>query len=341
MSFAWRHLRRRGIAIYVAVMPVLASAQGGPPAYVATKRVTGVIRICGSPQMGDLQRLYEDGFHHVQPQVRFENDLRSTITAVSGVYQEHADIGLLGREIWPTEEQAFISAKSHRPTMIEVATGSYDVPKATFALMIFVARANPLARLSVQQLASIFGEDPSRRAATASKSLTWGDLGLKGKWARRPIHLYGFSRDNDKAQIFSKLVFRHGEQWRRSLHEYVNDGGPNGMDAGELILRAVAADPDGIGISNVHYATPAVRALSILVSGVAVAPSRASVENRSYPLSRAVYMVVDRQTESAADVEFLRFVLSRQGQEAVEREGNYLPLAAEAASKQLRGLAAN
>jgi phosphate transport system substrate-binding protein len=106
-------------------------------------------------------------------------------------------------------------------------------------------------------------------------------------------------------------------------------------------LRAVAADPDGIGISNVHYATPAVRALSILVSGVAVAPSRASVENRSYPLSRAVYMVVDRQTESAADVEFLRFVLSRQGQEAVEREGNYLPLAAEAASKQLRGLAAN
>lgn len=308
------------------------------PDYTPTHPVVGVIRICGSPQMGDLLRLYEVGFRKVQPRVQFSDDLKSTVTAVAGVASGQADIGLLGREIWPTEEQAFASAKGHAPAVIAVATGSYDVPKATFALMIFVQRENPLASVSMQQLARIFGANPSRTADLASTILTWGDLGLKSEWARRPIHLYGFSRANDKAQIFSKLVFRNGETWRGGLHELANEAGAQGADAGELIVRAVAADPDGIGISNVHYATPGVHALAIAAGGPPVAPSRASVADQSYPLTRPVYMVVDGKSASDAAMEFLRFVLSQQGQQAVVQEGNYLPLTPDVTVKQLRTL---
>jgi len=300
--------------------------------YAATRQVAGVIRICGSPQMGDLLRLYEAGFREVQPRVRFEDDLKSTVTAVAGVYTGRAEIGLLGREIWPAEEQAFASAEGHGPRVLEVATGSYDVPKATFALMIFVPRANPLASISMEQLRQVFGSE-------APGIHTWGDLGVKGEWAARPVHLHGFSRDNDKARIFSTLVFRGGEGWNSALREFANEAGANGADAGELIVRAVEKDPDGIGISNIHYATPGVRALPVAAGGAAIAPSKESVANRSYPLSRAVYMVVDGKTASGAVVEFLRFVLSRQGQEAVAREGNYLPLTDEIAAKELRDLA--
>ena len=301
------------------------------PNYVAARQVSGVIRIWGSPQMGDLLKLYEVGFRAVQPHVLFENDLKSTITAVAGVYTGRAEIGLLGREIWPAEEQAFESIKGHGPRVLEVATGSYDVPKATFALMVFVPRTNPMTSISMVQLARVFGGDPSNAIHT------WGELGLKGEWARRPIDLYGFSRENDKAQIFSKLVFEKGGTWDCRLREFGN--APDGTDAGDLIVRAVERDPDAIGISNIHYATSGVRALAISAKEDAepIAPLKANVMSRSYPLSRAVYMVANRNMDDAT-AEFLRFVLRRQGQEAVAREGNYLPLPGETALKEVREL---
>jgi phosphate transport system substrate-binding protein len=304
--------------------------------YAAAQKVSGTIHIWGSPQMGDLLKLYEQGFVKVQPAVRFDNELKGTLTAVSGVYTGRADIGLLGREIWPTEVQAFEAIEGHAPTVIDVATGSFDVSKATFALMIFVPKSNPIASLSTEQLERIF-------ASSKRPIRTWGDLGLKSDWASRPIHLYGFDVNNDKSQIFSQLIFSKGERWNSGLNEFSNIAGPNGADAGELIVQAVAKDPDAIGISNVHYAAPDVKALALSApeQKVPVAPTRESVTSRDYPLTRAVYMVVNKDAThqpSAAVIEFLRYVLSRQGQQAVMQEGNYLPLTAEIALRQLRQL---
>lgn len=329
------------LALCLALSPSCCHAQSATlPEYTPSHQVSGTIHVWGSPQMGDLLRFYETGFHKFQPAVQFDTSLKSTLTAVSGVYAGRADIGLLGREIWPTETQAFASIQGHLPTVIEVATGSYDVPKATFALMIFVPRANPLASLSMQQLARIFAApNPSATPIT-----TWGQLGLTGAWVSRPIHLYGFDRDNDKSLIFRRLVFRHGERWSCALHEFSNAPGSNATDAGELILRAVAADPDAIGISNIHYAPSAVRALPLSTAAhpAPVAPTRDTVAGRTYPLTRAVFMVVDpsalHTASSSATTEFLRFVLSRQGQQAVAQEGNYLPLTAGEAAAQRRQL---
>jgi phosphate transport system substrate-binding protein len=310
------------------------------PEYAAAKQVSGTIHICGSPQMRDLLKLYEQGFVKVQPAVHFENDLKSTLTAVSGIYTGRADIGLLGREIWPGESQTFESIKGHAPTVIDIATGSFDVPKATFALMIFVPKSNPIISLSTEQLERIFAAND---ASSNSPIRIWGDLGLKGKWATRPVHLYGFDADNDKSLIFSQLIFSKVERWKPALNEFSNAPGQNGADAGELIVQAVAKDPDAIGISNVHYATPNVRALALStpIQKVPIAPTRENVANRNYPLTRAVYMVVNNDAEHPpveAVIEFLRYVLSRQGQQAVIQEGNYLPLPAEIALRQLRQL---
>lgn len=311
------------------------------PEYTTAKQVSGTIHICGSPQMGELLKLFEQAFVKVQPAVHFENDLKSTLTAVSGVYSGRADIGLLGREIWPSEMQAFESIKGHAPTIIDVATGSFDVPNATFALMIFVPQSNPTTSLSTGQLERIFAANNG--ASSNSPIRTWGDLGLKDEWATRPVHLYGFKVDNDKSQIFSQLIFSKGEQWNPALNEFSNAPGPNGADAGELIMQAVAKDPGAIGIANVHYATPNVKALALSTprQKVPVVPTRENVANRSYPLTRAVYIVMNNDAAhppGKAVIEFLRYVLSRQGQQAVIQEGNYLPLPAEIAVRQLRQL---
>jgi phosphate transport system substrate-binding protein len=227
----------------------------------------------------------------VQPQVQFENDLESTVTAVAGVASGRAEIGLLGREIWPKESAEFAKTRGHAPLVIDIATGSYDVPKATFALMVFVPAANPIASVSLAQLKSTF-------AAGDGTIHTWGELGLDGEWAARPIHLYGFAVDNDKSQIFRQLVFGGSQSWSPRLKEFSNAGG---RDAGQLIVNAVANDPGAIGISNVHYATDSVRALA--VSGHAdprpIPPTRENVKTRKYPLTRAVYMVVDADASDA------------------------------------------
>jgi phosphate transport system substrate-binding protein len=253
------------------------------------------------------------------------------------VYTGTADVGLLGREIWPAEAAAFTAAAGHPPLVIEIATGSYDVPKATFALMVFVHRGNPIAGLSLPQLARIFGD------ARSGAIRAWGDAGVRGAWASRPIHLYGFAPDNDKAMIFRQFVFAPGERWSSDLRAFSNTAGPDGEDAGAAIVHAVAGDPDGIGISNIAYAVRAVRVLAIASGASApVMPSRATVADRSYPLSRAVYMVVNSGPSHAlspATREFLRFVLSRQGEQAVAAEGNYLPLPAALAIDQLGLLA--
>lgn len=313
--------------------------------YRPDHRVSGTIHISGSPQMADLLKLYESSFAVAQPKVRFESRLESTLKAVPSVSSADAEIGLLGRELWPTEAEAFAAVKGHPPLAIKVAIGSYDVPKATFALMVFVPQTNPIAALSLPQLERIF-------AASAHPIRTWGELGLNGKWASRPIHIYGFAKDNDKAQIFRRLVFKPSERWNPSLNEFSNVPGENQSDAGELILRAVARDPGGIGISNVHYATPAVRALPLAPASNArpVPPLRETVGSGAYPLTRAIYMVIDpselirsntQSAESVAILEFLHYVLSESGRHAVIEEGNYLPLTPTMAQRELEALRAH
>jgi phosphate transport system substrate-binding protein len=318
-----------------------SNAQGTElPPYTSTQQVNGVIRIWGSPQMGDLLKRYEEGFRKVQPSVNFEDALKSTVSAVAGVYSERADIGLLGREIWPSEVQAFESVKGHAPTTIEVATGAYDIPKATYALMIFVHRSNPMKSLSIEQLDRIFGYAVGRKPVR-----TWGNLGLKGVWAKREIHLYGFNTENDKALIFSRTVFRESTRWNCHLREYSNASGPLAVDAGELILRDLAKDPAGIAISNIHYATQdaKVMPLSALDNEPSVAPTRENVQSRRYPLSRAVYIVFDREPGHVAKpviLEFLRYILSSQGQKDVSHDGTYLPLTPSIVEEQRRLLGA-
>lgn len=330
-----RLFRTFSLVIATLSIPHVHAQNPSLPTYSPTRQVTGVIRIWGSPQMGNLLHRYEEGFQKAQPFVRFESSLKSTITAVAGVYTDRADIGLLGREIWPSEEQAFESITGHLPVAIEIATGAYDVPKATYTLMIFVHRSNPITSLSTAQLDYIFG------GASNISIRTWGDLGLKGAWATRSIHLYGFSGDNDKSLIFSRLIFKQSTRWNCTLHEYANTSSDPTGDAGNLIVKAVAEDPSGIGISNIHYSTQDVKALPLSSqdSESPIAPTRENVASRRYPLFRAVYMVINRGKDNPTYPtvsEFIHYVLSRQGQEDVLNEGTYIPLTPDIAEKQRR-----
>jgi len=333
------------LALSAAVRPAAARAVDLPPAYRAQGEVSGTIRIWGHGAydrkrdfIGALVSAWERGFQRYQPGVRFENHLVGTAAAIGSLYTGRGDLALMGREIWPPEIAAFEEVFGYPPTGVDVVTGSLDVRNRDYALVVFVNKDNPIRGLTLAQLRAVFAAPPHPGARPAR---TWGDLGLAGVWRGRPIHLYGLPIARGFARFFEQRVFRGGRIWRPSLREFPDRKGSLGgaTDGGQRMVDAMAGDPDAIGYAGLLYRNPGVRpvALAAKDGGPYIEPTRASVMDHSYPLTRRVRMFLNRRPGQPVDPklrEFLRYVLSRQGQQAVLRQGEgYLPVLAPAAAR--------
>jgi phosphate transport system substrate-binding protein len=336
---------------------LLAFAPGGfadelnlPPPYIPTQQVAGTIRIWGhGAYAGEqdfiegLTQTWEEGFRHHQPRVEFENRLYGTASAIGALYTGTGDLALMGREIWPMEIAAFEEVFHYSPTGVEVITGSFDVRNRGYAIVAFVHKNNPISKLTLAQLEAIFSAN-RRRGARAVR--TWGDLGLGGKWRKKPVRLYGLPIARGFADYFEQVVFLGGRKWNPSLREFADAPGSRGgeTDGGQQMLNALAKDPLGIGYAGLVYHHPDVKpvALAEREEGPFVAPMKKNVLNRSYPLTRVISMFFNRAPGKPVDSklkEFLRYILSREGQQAVLTEGRgYLPMLAPFAQRELAKL---
>ena len=163
--------------------------------YSAQQHVSGTIRSWGDKFMGVMLTKWEDGFRRYQPEVRFEDRITSTAHGIPALYFGLADLALVGREIAPLENLGFRRMFKYDPLEITVLTGSYDVPYQTFAFAILVHRSNPLTKLTLQQLAAVFGCGPGRNVRR------WGELGLTDSWAEKPIHVYGYATGSTRTTL--------------------------------------------------------------------------------------------------------------------------------------------
>lgn len=342
---------RIGSALAGAVLLLAGSLRGADalPDYQPRIHVTGVLRSCGNPQMAALLKRWQSGFKRYQPDVQFSDDMKSTAAAPYGLDMRTADLALMGRAIFPYERYGVYERSWVYPAEIEVATGSATELHKSPAYAIFVHASNPLTQLSLRQLDGIFGAEraggwkaltwDTSIARTAKDNLrTWGQLGLSGEWADRPIHPYGQpSLGTGAITYFQTRVFGGAEIWNQSLREYADR---------EKMIADLAQDPDGIAYAPLAYAAPGVKAIAISEgpAGPYVPLTPATVADRSYPLNRPVYIYYtrdDRNTDLMPTLgdprvkEFLRYILSSQGQADVAAEGSYLPLPPEVVMRQL------
>lgn len=324
-----------------------AGALDLPPPYQPRGELAGTIRIWGHGSydsnrdfIGALVRAWEQGFQKFAPHVRFENHLVGTAAAIGALYTGRGDLALMGREIWPPEIAAFKEVFGYPPTGLDVVTGSFAVRNRDYALVVFVHKGNPIQGLTLAQLRAIFAvpDDAATRAAR-----TWGDVGLTGQWQNQPIHRYGLPISRGFARFFEQRVFGGADLWQPSLREFADLKGSKGgaTDGGQRMLDAMAGDPDSIGYAGLLYHNADVRPVALAESATApfVEPTPKTVMDHSYPLTRMVTMFLNRPPRKPVDPklrEFLRYVLSRQGQEAVTQYGHgYLPILAPAAARQL------
>ena len=330
------------VAATLLAATALAESVADLPPYQPREQITGTLRVWGNDGQVENMKLWELGFRKFHPDAKFELNLTSTAAAIGGVYAKAADFSLMGREIWPIEAQGFYKTMGHDLLSVTVMTGSFDAEERTLALGVFVHRDNPLTKLTLSEVDAIF---TSTRRRGHAPIRTWGDLGLAGEWADKPIHTMGYAIDSGFAFFLTQAVFKGGANWVDGYAECPSMGPPKvpKFIAGDLrCMDALSQDKYGIAFSAMPFARPTVKALALAdetSGGAYVALTKENVQRRTYPLLRDMIVVTDRAPGQPLDPkvkEFLRYVLSREGQEAVVQEGAYLPLPAATIAAQLK-----
>ncbi|SDR89820.1 substrate-binding domain-containing protein [Opitutus sp. GAS368] len=331
----------------------------GFPAYAPQQTVSGVIRNYGFG-FGGLFRIWEAGFQRYHPGVTFHDTFPTSDAAFPALVTGVTDLAPDGGEPAITEVLSFYEVYGYHATDITVASGTYDVEGRSPGIVIYVHPDNPLARLTLAQLDGIFGSERNGalrgfkwdlKAARGPEQdiRTWGQLGLTGEWADKPIHTYGHA-PSGTTRFFQLRVLHNSDKWNPNYRGYVETGSKMIDDDDKVEQRGgvqhmlreeLLQDKYGIAWTIVPQAAkvPGLKpvALAVAAGGPFVAPSKATFQDRTYPLVRNLYFYLNRKPGTAVDPklrEFLRYILSREGQEAIVANGNYLPLPADFAAAQ-------
>ena len=328
------------------------------PPYEPKAKPSGTLRICGNNYIGDspLGGWWKGAFEKVQPGIRIHYDLKTAADAIACLYLDAADIGI-DHEPSFYDDLAHLRLKGYVPTGFSVLTGSYDVIGWQNTFAIIVNSANPIERLSLPQLDGVFGSQraggwlratwhPELARGPQGDLRSWGQLGLGGRWADQPIDTYGYSLRYQTAIEFSDKVLAASDKWNGNLlafGNFVRADGTTYLEADQIVDH-VKNDPNGIGYIRYHAGLPSgvkVLPLARSTAGPYVSLTIDSEQDRSYPLwGEQGFWVSAKpgQPLKPAIYEFIRFVLSRDGQQLIERDGKYLPLTAPVAAGELRRL---
>jgi phosphate transport system substrate-binding protein len=298
----------------------LAAALAGAASYVPHEQVQGDVRIWGSPEDAGLVKLWADGFQARQPGARVTAALHGPESTIACLYTDMGDIAFIGRELrLPVENMAFQWVKLYALTTVQVANAGNAAQRLAGNVAVFVHPANPVAGLTLEQLDGIFGAEHKRGGRNLR---TWGELGLTGAWRDRPIDAKAPAVDSITSIFFRRTVLQDSFKWNASMQEFPTEA---------AAVAAVARDPGAIAFARMANGRAGVRALPLAAgAGQPFVPlTKESAIDRTYPLARSVIVAIDRKPGQPLDPkvrEFLRYVVSDDGQAAVAREGSYLPL---------------
>lgn len=281
-------------------------------------------RLVGADVMDEITfgwaKIYRKAY---APKMSVSVEARASGSGAKGLI-DGAEAAPVGREMLPAEEKAFVEKFGYKPTAIRVATGSVGSLGKTATSVIFVDKNNPIKGLTLEQVDAIYSKT---RARGYKEVNTWGDLGLTGEWADRPIHLYGLKAVNGIEQ-FIKYQAMEGGDYKDNI-EMVK--GKGFVHAFNIAAEDMAKHPGGLTYALLANLTPNVRAVPLAAKAGEpyYMPTLENVYSHKYPLSRFVYIYINKKPGQPIEPkvkEFLKMVLSKQGQQVVAEERVYIPL---------------
>lgn len=294
------------------------------------------LNLVGADIMDEITLGWVKLFRQAYPRLSVTMQARSSGSGVPALTEGIAHLAPVGREALPAEHEGFVKKFGYEPFAIKVATGSLGSLGKTATSIILVAKSNPIKGLTFKQLDQMYSKSHHRGGEAIT---TWGQLGLTGEWAARPIHLYGLRPPNGIEQFVKWKVLQNGE-WRDGIQHVKGQGFTHAF--------TVAANDMRTQLGGLTYALLANLTDDVRVVPLAekdgdpfIMPTIETVYHHTYPLSRYVYIYVNRKPGTPLEPkikEFLKAVLSKQGQDIVAAEGVFMPLLPEVVKEELAKL---
>ena len=291
--------------------------------YQKVRGVTGSLSSTGSDSLANLMSLWAEHFMRYYSGVTFQVKASGSSTAPPALAEGTANIGPMSRLMAANEEQAFVQSHGYPATPVVVGID---------ALAVYVHKDNPLRGLSLQQLDGIFSSNRNCSGGAGEAIDNWGQLDLPSPWPRRSIQVFGRNSVSGTYGFFQSRALCGGD-----FSNTVNE-----QPGSASVVQSVGTTINGIGYSGMGYRTASVRAVPLGENGVFHAASAKNAVSGVYPLSRYLYVYVNKppgEALPAIEREFIRFILSRQGQRIVLKNGFIsLPAAMVEKQKQVLGL---
>lgn len=304
----------------VGAVTAMAAIDPALPTYEKTSGVSGNLSSVGSDSLANLMTLWAEDYKKLYPNVNIQIQAAGSSTAPPALTEGTANLGPMSRAMKDNELQAFEEKYGYKPTAIPVAID---------ALAVFVHKDNPIKQLTMQQVDAIFS---STRLCGEPKELkTWGDVGLTGEWAAKPIQLFGRNSVSGTYGYFKEEALCKGD-FRANVNE---------QPGSASVVQSISSTVNAIGYSGIGYRTASVRAVPLVnKKGEVEEANETNALSGKYPLARFFYVYVNKAPNKPLDpleAEFVKMVLSKQGQEIVVKDG-YIPLPLKVVEKTKKDL---
>ena len=294
------------------------------------------LNLVGADIMDEITLGWAKLFRQAYPRLSVTMQARSSGSGVPALTEGIAHLAPVGREALPAEHEGFVKKFGYEPFAIKVATGSLGSLGKTATSIVLVAKSNPIKGLTFKQLDQMYSKSHNRGGEAIT---TWGQLGLTGEWAARPVHLYGLRPPNGIEQFVKWKVLQNGE-WRDGIQHVKGQGFTHAFTVASNDMRTQLG---GLTYALLANLTDDVRVVPLAEKDgdPFIMPTIETVYHHTYPLSRYVYIYVNRKPGTPLEPkikEFLKAVLSKQGQDVVAAEGVFMPLLPEVVKEELAKL---
>ena len=291
--------------------------------YKKTSGISGNLNSIGSDTLNNLMTFWVESFGKQYPNVKIQVEGKGSSTAPPALIEGTSQLGPMSREMKGEEIDKFEKKYGYKPTKVAVAIDT---------LAVFVHKDNPIKSLTMQEVDAMFSK--TRKGGHPKDATTWGDLGLKGAWATTPVSLYGRNSASGTYGYFKEHALFKGD-YKDTVKE---------QPGSSSVVQSVSTDKTAAGYSGIGYATSGVRAVPLSdekkYNGEAFPATYANALNGKYPMARFLYVYINHNPKKPIDPltkEFIKFVLSKEGQEIVLKDG-YLPLTAAMETTEMKKL---
>jgi phosphate transport system substrate-binding protein len=307
------------LAANVIAVPAAIALDQSLPAYQAVTGISGQIKSVGSDRLGHEITLWAKAFKGLYPDVKIEIEASGSAKAPPALLQGASQFGPMSRAMTAEEAEAFEKKYGYRASSFLVAVD---------ALAIYVNKDNPVQCLAVQQLNRIFSS--TRRTAGGADIKTWGEVGLTGEWATKPISLYGRNSISGTYEYFRDVALFNGD-YKADVKQ---------QPGSEAVVQGVASDRLAIGYSGIGYKTDGVRTipLALYSGGPCYDTSAEATLSGKYPFARYLRIYLNKKPTQPLDplrAEFIKYILSKDGQTQTEKGGFY-PITNEIREEELK-----